>query len=117
MSRKLKLLTYLREKGFELIYDLEFIVCLDNNNQFKIKRNRFGEPDYRAIEFMIYKWGYDTSDFEEKVMTKRKRKHKNREQIIEKLSELGKERNKTLNQTDLTIITAQINTLNWVLNQ
>ena len=86
MPKKQRLLVYLRQIGFELDYGNEYIICTDSQlNQIRIKR---GMPNYSLIGDTLFNWNYDVTEYDEKMLKKRKRSVKTKIEIKKRINTL-----------------------------
>jgi hypothetical protein len=88
MSKKQRLLVYLRQIGFELDYGKEYIICTDSQlNQIRIKRGS-SIPNYSLIGDTLFNWNYDVTEYDETILKKRKRSVKTKIEINERINTL-----------------------------
>jgi hypothetical protein len=73
MTKKTKLLIYLRSLGFDVKYQTDNIICTHGNNIIAMKRGRLYDQIYRGIKYQLSAQGYDVSNFDDDFLTKRKR--------------------------------------------
>ena len=72
MTKKIKLLNYLKSLGFDIDMQNDKIVCTHGQNIIIMKRGRLYDHVYMGIKFQLYAQGYDTSNFDEDFLLKRK---------------------------------------------
>lgn len=76
MTKKTRLISYLRELGFEIEFQQDKIICTHGQDMLVFKRKRLSEIHYRAIKMQLEHQGYDVQDYESDFLEKPVKKTK-----------------------------------------
>jgi hypothetical protein len=75
MTKKVKLVVYLRKLGFNVEYQPDKIVCTNNgNNLIMFKRGMLSDREYERIGTALISSGYAVDDYDQHFLTKKPKK-------------------------------------------